>query len=93
MERGGKLPEASQGHRSQGWEAPPGSAVTFVYQYKTEAAKGGVTHPILRIQPGKAQGLEVRPHLHSQALFPGEQKPEQEQSLEILEILALTLPN
>lgn len=57
---------------------------------KLRPQKRGVTCPRPHIQPGKAKALEVRPRLHSQALSPGEQWPEQEQRVEIL---ALTVPN
>ena len=52
MGREGSLPEASQDHRSQGWEAPPGSAVSLVSRYKT------VTLPRPHMEPGRASGPE-----------------------------------
>lgn len=58
--RGGSLPEASQDHRSKGWEAPPGSAVSSVFRYKTVAPKGEMTHPGPHMEPGKALGPQVR---------------------------------
>ena len=52
MGREGSLPEASQDHRSQGWEAPPGSAVSLVSRYKTVAL------PRPHMEPGRASGPE-----------------------------------
>lgn len=58
--RAGNLPEASRDHRNHGWGAPPGSAVSLVYRYKTEAPRGEV--PCLRphVEPEKVWGPEVR---------------------------------
>lgn len=70
--REGSLPEASQDHRSKGWEAPPGSAVSLVFRYKTVAPKGEVTRPGPHMEPGKALGPQAR-----SLVPPGEQRTEQ----------------